>query len=653
MKTPYTDAPLDAFLIAQSCAGAVLSAVLWHKPIRSAWVTVPLFLAIWLCVLSPLLPPLAAAFTTFTLSSGMYLKVLGMAAFLGTLTAALSMRWWLLVFALLGQAVLFRISHYVMDSDNELAVLHLAWLGALIGMGQPRTEPLRTEPLQPHDDRHVRDDGWIALIVFGLALVVCVVVLQRGCDSDDEWSYTWQSIVFAHGRAYLPAAPCGDALRNFWVFFNEGRAFSQYTPGWPGFMTPFALLRVPWLAGPVAHALLAVGVARLSRRVVAAETNGLLFASPRQIRAAGFLGALVATTGAAPLLNGASRYSHIFVAALFAWCLELAASLSFDGPDRKERSERAILLGICAAWLLATRPGDGASLGTGIFFLFSWGIARGRIGWKLLLATAFGFAAIAALTLVILRLQLGAWFKTGYSVAVSYYPWAQPKFSLPKPYQFKIGFPLVTTAYCFWPASVPLGVAGLFRARGSARPIVAALAMGTAALLGMYMMSEFGRSDDFGYGNRFQIPTLVALSVGAALLLAPLFAVVPHGSARSAFGRKLPGGPAAVAAFAMLTGALRIAPLIYAPARLDVSKYLRVEQAVERQDIHDAVVISSPAETGFQALDVTRNWPIPDPDVIIAGETLPTDAKCLREHFPDRHFYRAHGFGMEVVLEPL
>jgi hypothetical protein len=261
--------------------------------------------------------------------------------------------------------------------------------------------------------------------------------------------------------------------------------------------------------------------------------------------------------------------------------------------------------------------------------------------------------AIAALTLVILRLQLGVWFKTGYSLAAGYYAWAEPKFSFPQPYQYKVGLPLATTAYCLWPASVAVGAAGLFRARGSGRMIVLALALGTAALLAMYVMSEFGRSDDFGYGNRFQLPTIVALSVGTAVLLAPMFSPVSNDAAGGPLLRSVLAGPAAVAAFALVSGALRLAPLVYPVAKTDISKYLRIEHAIERQGIHDAVIVSSPSENGAQALDVTRNWPIPLPDVIIAGETTPADTKCLREHFPDKKFYRAPGYGNDIVLQPM
>ena len=56
--------------------------------------------------------------------------------------------------------------------------------------------------------------------------------------------------------------PCASMFENYWVFRHEGRAFSQYTPGWPLFMAPFSRLGVIYLAGPVMAGILAVGIGR-------------------------------------------------------------------------------------------------------------------------------------------------------------------------------------------------------------------------------------------------------------------------------------------------------------------------------------------------------------------------------------------------------
>ena len=125
--------------------------------------------------------------------------------------------------------------------------------------------------------------------------------------------------------------------------------------------------------------------------------------------------------------------------------------------------------------MLATRPGDGAALGLGVFLLFVYALIQKRVDLLALAATATGFVAVGAVTLVVLRLQLGKWFTTGYSLSGNYYTWAAPKFSLPLPNQFKFGIPLAVTAYTFCPAAAPCAAAGILACRAKSRPIAIAL----------------------------------------------------------------------------------------------------------------------------------------------------------------------------------
>jgi hypothetical protein len=645
VRTPYTNDPADALLVAQSCAALLLTSAVWSRPVRSLLRSAPLVAGLWLCALSPSAQTLLDQFASATLPQDAYLVLLAIGAFCGTVTLALARRWWLAGVAVVAEIALWQVSHWVTGSNGELAVLHLTWLGALVGLCRATAsadDPVAEDLSTATPEVLRKDDLLVAGVAFVLAVLVCVVVLERGCDSDDEWAYTWQAALLAHGKAFLPAPPCGDALRNYWIFFHEGRAFAQYTPGWPCFMVPFALLRVPWLAGPCAHALLAVAVARISRRAMAASAEDRARTPRVPLRAAGIVGALTATTGATALLNGASRYSHILLAALFAWSLELTASMIYDKLERRQVLRRATLLGACTSWLLATRLGDGAMLGIGIFFFFCYGLAKGRIRLPSIAATSVGFAVVAALTLLILRLQMGVWFKTGYSLSASYYSWAEPKFSIPERDELKAGLPLAVAAYTFWPVSAGAGIAGLIDARGGARVLACALALSLLSLATFYTLSELGRYDDFGYGNRFYVPAVVPLGVGTALLVAPMLGQ----------GRGVLNGPATLALFAMVSGALRIAPFVYPVAHADVRRYLTIEKAIAQSHIHNALVVARSSDVGVQSLDVTRNWPIPEPDVIIAGEESPKDVTCLREHFPDRAMYRAIGVG-NVTLRPL
>src|ERR1019366_6627971 len=78
----------------------------------------------------------------------------------------------------------------------------------------------------------------------------------------------------------------------------------------------------------------------------------------------------------------------------------------------------------------------------------------------------------------ILRLQLGKWFTTGYSLNAVLHPWNIVKYSKPLPNQWKYGLPLATASYCWWPCSMSLCLAGLAMLRGRALGLVTAFVFG-------------------------------------------------------------------------------------------------------------------------------------------------------------------------------
>src|SRR5262249_45367002 len=106
-----------------------------------------------------------------------------------------------------------------------------------------------------------------------VGVAVSVVIFDRGCTIDDEWAYTFQADLFSHFRTYANAPPCATLFGNHWIFTWQGRAFSQFTPGWPIAMVPFVAIGAPWLASPIALGWLAVGVARVARRLAAYEAR--------------------------------------------------------------------------------------------------------------------------------------------------------------------------------------------------------------------------------------------------------------------------------------------------------------------------------------------------------------------------------------------
>jgi len=644
MMAPYTSEPLEAFMAAQTSAGLTLGALLWFRKLAPPVSTLLFGAGIALAVAAPV----SADFLTgvgFRLEPEHAKLILKIAAGCTTLAALLTRREWLSIVALVGEGTLWQITNYIQDSDRELAVAHLAFFGLLLGVHWRTLGPPRVAAAT----EHARDPGppwrpWVDdLAAFGIATllgtIVCWVLLGAGTDSADEWGYTFQAALFAKLRAYGAVPPCTDAFESYWVFEHLGRRFAQYTPGWPMFMSPFFIARAVWLAGPVSFGILVAGVARLTRRAAAGFALGAKPPTEGEVRAAGRFAAAAMLLSPMLLINAGSRFPHEFVAGMFVWSIEALFALSSDDLPPSLQLRWGAVLGGASAMLLSARPGDGATLGVGLFLYFVYALARRRIGWRPVAAAAVPFALVTGVTLVILRLQVGTWFSTGYSLAADIRSWAKPAYSLPKPNEFKAGIPLGTGSYCWWPCSPAMGLMGLVALRGRARRITFVLAVGLLAMLALYTMAEFGRGWDFGYGPRYTLPTTVPMAVGAGLVFARVWAEVaspsPDRAAVAAF---------AVGAVAVLLGVIRIAPLLYTYAYADVHAHNRVPRALEPAHLRGAIVVAEPGVSNTAPMDLTENLPIdlyPDQDVLIANDHDPGTVQCLKQNFPHRALFKA------------
>jgi hypothetical protein len=626
LQSPFTSSPHEAYLVAESSVATVLTAVVWwQKPPRVLFAL--LVVSIW----------------GVALGSAIGEPMLGWSSTLATVAILLSAPWTIGLVAVVVRLLLAQADAFFTDSDLELAVLHTAAIGLLLGLRcLPAHSPGSStdDPVADRSDRN--DDLAIFATSMALAAVVSFFVLRRSCDSADEWSYTFQAAVFAKGRAYAELPPCAPAFQNFWVFWKDNRVFSQYPPGWPLFASPFQAFAAMWLAAPVAHGLLAAGVARLARRAVARPRA---VAVPGETRLAGFLAAATVTVGSTMLINGASRYSHTFLCALFAWCVEAACVVTSPLTGHRRQLAWGALLGGTAAWMLGTRPADACFLGFGIFTYFVYALARSRVRWRSVAAAVAAFASVGGIVLVILRLQLGAWFKTGYSLTPAIQPWAQVAFSWPKPSEYKWPFPLATGSYCWWPCAPALGVAGFAAmSRSGAGRIAYMLSIGVIGVLGLYTSIALGRGWDFGYGPRYQMPVVVPMAVGGAALLAPLFGAARRmHRERAAFYRS---GPATLALFAFVAGVVVIATQVYPYNYAQVRLRNVVFEAIEREGIHNAVVTISQGSTISDQLDLTQNLPLdlyPDQDVLVVSDPSPEMHACVKDLFPGRRFYRTVG----------
>jgi len=654
VHTPYTLDFLGAFIAAQSGAALMLTALLlfWRF---STMARAMLLLGVWLATVAVFVEPTAVSLG-FKLGAHVLRNALALSAIFATLGAVFMMRPGVGVLTLAAQAPLWMLTGFIKDSDCELSVIHLGWIGLVIGLLARRPLPRPIEPAREESERSYRvHDLAVFAVATLLSALVGVYIMGKRDGSADEWAYTFQAAVFAKGHVYAEAPRCQNYLDTYYVFEDMGRLFSQYTPGWPLFMAPFVRLHAVWLSGPFSMGLLAWGMARLGRSAMRcfASVDGPL--SPRVIRAAGTWAAVLSTLGTTVLVNGGSRYSHVFLTALYAWTLEGLIMVATPGLARPRQLRWGIVLGSASGLMLATRPADGAFLGFGIAILFLYALARRRIGWRAFASTMASLALWAGLTLVILRLQLGKWGTTGYSLLAVNHPWAAIKYSWPEPGQWKYGLPFATSAYCWWPCSVPVGLAGLAMLPGRGRGLAVAMALGCLPYTAYITSLEFGRGYDWGYGPRYAMVWLVPLAVGGAVALAQLSVTARQHTmgGRSALAR---GGPLALAIFAVASVWLRIVPLVWPPVVDHTRKHSSLQRAIEDAHLENAIVIASDGTTGFSDLDLATNLPVdlyPDQETLIAIDRHnQNDAvDCLHGAFPGRKIYSASGFS-DIHITP-
>lgn len=640
MHTPYTTNFADAYEIAQFSIGALTSAVLWSQRTRPLVSRLVMQAAIGLAVVAPWL-------TEFELGLGFhplpthFVAALRVAALLGTLAALFAGSLGATLLAFVGEAVLYWVAGYLTESNVELASLHVAWLGLLVGLHRGRgASDAQSKEADAALDRRYPSDWVLAALATALAALVGSVVLQRMIGSSDEWAYTYQASVFAKFHAYALEPNCSPAFQNYWVFPYMGKLFAQYTPGWPYFMVPFVWLGVPWLAGSFSFGLFVLGAMRLARRAMSLAAD----ATTREVRAAGLWAAGLAMASSTFLINGGSRFPHIFVLAGFVWALEALMRLTGRTRDPNARNW-GIVLGVCCALLLATRPVDGAGLGVGLFLTFVYGLVRGRVAPKTLVAIALPFVLLSALTLVILRLQLGKWFTTGYSLATMIHPWAKYELVTPKPNEWRWGFPLATGSYGWFPCTLAVGLAGLASLGKRGRALNTTFFCSLAPVIGFYAFINLGRGYDWGYGPRYQMVAMVPMVIGSGVAMARLHAAATRrwtldGSALAS------AAPFGAVVAVVIIGVVRLAPLVYPFNYTMVQNENRLSLAIHEAHLHHALVLAPPHTGAVDSEDLTKNLPLdlyPDQDVLVAVSKTPSLDQCVQRSYPDRALYRATG----------
>ncbi len=136
MNSPYTTQPGDALMAAQTSVGLVLGALVWARRVRPWPAAVLLLGAIALAVVSPVEAEFLRGMGA-TLGPNHAKNVLKLAAAMATVAALATRRWRFAVAAVIGQAALWPLTDYITESDPELAAVHLAFFGLLVGLYRP------------------------------------------------------------------------------------------------------------------------------------------------------------------------------------------------------------------------------------------------------------------------------------------------------------------------------------------------------------------------------------------------------------------------------------------------------------------------------------------------------------------------------------
>ncbi|HTQ05951.1 MAG TPA: hypothetical protein VMI54_18950 [Polyangiaceae bacterium] len=647
MHLPYTDDYRAVSVVAAGCVATTLGGVLWARPLPRRSSNALFFAGVATTLLAACVPELAALVGPHDFLTAGVLLQLGatlttVACFAGRLRG-------LGTLAAVGQLALFGLWSWVKQSNDEMLFAHFAWYGTLLGAHALTAMPVRSPVERPPRLSYPVQDAVIFLLTVALATFVTASVYEFAIYNGDEVANSFQANVYAHLRAYAPVPACPSMFENYWVFYYQGRAFSQYTPGWPLFMALFERMHVIWLAGPVMGGIVAVGIAHVARRL-AWGLGATYEASERIVAFAGPLAAALSMLGPSLLLNAASRFSHTMVAACFAWAVDSAAEVATPRLPRGRALAFGLVLGSTTALALATRPADGGFLGIGVFLYFAQAIVRRRVSLPAFVGTCAGFAFFAGVTAVILRLQLGKWFATGYSVTTLFRGEARLVLTFPKGQELKYGIPLATGSYCWWPIAPALAAVGLVRALGGrARGVSFMLAVSALCLVGFYSFVEFGRYSDDGLGPRYVMPIVVGIGAGTGACVAPIAVRLVDAFKRAGLAglrRLREWGPGVVVLASAVFGVIEIAPRTYPVAYAEYHQGTVPYRTARDKHLKNALVLIFPEDAVQGYWNLNQNAPLDtERDILFLARQRPSDEDCARRNYPGRTWYRVHANG--------
>jgi len=205
--------------------------------------------------------------------------------------------------------------------------------------------------------------GVCAIAAAGISWWVLRHAMRDQPLSIDAGIYLLQARAIAHGHfgiaAPHPVQAFGD---RFLVEGPDGLLYGIFPPGWPLAIAPFVVLGVPTLSGPVIAVALVVAQATLGRAVgrAAGDEDGGELATRVSI--------LISLASIGRALETADLLSHAFVAVLAAFAM--AGALDLAGGATTPR--RAVVVGLCVGWVLASRLLDGLVLAAAVAGVLAW-----------------------------------------------------------------------------------------------------------------------------------------------------------------------------------------------------------------------------------------------------------------------------------------
>jgi hypothetical protein len=309
---------------------------------------------------------------------------------------------------------------------------------------------------------------------------------------------------------------------------------------------------------------------------------------------------------------------------------------------RRHRVAWAVGLGTSSALLLATRPLDGAALGAPVALFFVWGVVRRRITPRLVLATAAPFAVVGGAVVVVLRLQVGKWFATGYTTAERIRDLPGPHFSLPTAVETVNSLGLDKALSWWWPAIPAVAIVGIVMLWRRDSLVSVSLVAGAVLHTLAYTLASYMREgEDSGYSPRYHLPVIVVVAVFTSALIVEL--------ARSA--RWMISG---VMVASVAVGTLAIATTTYPLFHRWLHEKRAIVRAIEETHPHHALILVHDGDIAVQPWDATQNLPSDlDPDVLIATDfRAGDDLACARRRYADRAWFEAKG-QHDVVLTPI